>query len=75
MDGVHIVDESLHRLVYTSHGLVDGVLLGTLLAGQSVEGFLDIVHQRLVVEILVTLAVQILQRFQFLDVTQTDVWC
>ena len=75
MDGVHIVDEGLHRLMHAAHGLVDGVLLGALLARQSVEGLLDVVHQRLVVEVLVALAVQFLQRLEFLDIRHAHVGC
>ena len=75
VDGVHIVDESLHRLVHTTHGLVDGMLLGTLLARQTVEWLLDIIHQRLVVKVFVALAIQIFQSFQFLDIAHADVRC
>ena len=75
VDGVHVVDERLHRLVHASHGLVDGMLLGTLFSRQSVEWLLDIIHQGLVVEVLIALAVQVFQGFQFLDITQTDVGC
>ena len=49
------------------------MLLGTLLTSQSVKRFLDIVHQRLVVEILVALAIQVLQCLQFLDIAHADV--
>ena len=43
MDGVHIVDKGLHRLVYATDRLVDGMLLGTFLTLQSVQRLLDIV--------------------------------
>ena len=75
MDGVHVMDERLHGLVHTAHGLVDGMLLGALLTCQSIERFLDIVDQRFVVKILVTLTVEILQSLQFLDITHADVGC
>ena len=51
MDGVHIVNESLHRLMHATHRLVHGMLLGTFATHQSVQRFLDIVHQRLLVEV------------------------
>ena len=73
MDGVHIMDESLHRLMHTAHGLIDGVLLGALLARQPVERLLEIVYQRLIVETLVVLAVQFLQRLEFLYIGHAHV--
>ena len=75
VDGVHIMDEGLHRLMHTAYGLVDGMLLGAFLACQTIEGLLDIVHQRLVVEILVIFAIEILKGFQFFDITQAHVGC
>ena len=75
MDGVHIVDEGLHRLVYASHRLVHGVLLGTLAACQSVKGLLDIVNQRFLVHVAVVFAVELLQCLQFLDIAHADVGC
>ena len=73
VDGVHIVDEGLHRLVYAAHGLVDGVLAGALAACQSVEGFLDVVHQRFLIHVAVVLAVEFLQGLQLLDIAHADV--
>ena len=61
--------------MYSSYGLVDGVLLGTCLTCQSVEGFLEIVHQGLVVEVLIALAVEVFEGFQFFDIRQSDVRC
>ena len=69
------MDEGLHCLVYTTHGLVDSMLLGTFLARQSVKGLLDIIHQGLVVEVLVTLTIQVFQGFQLLDIAHADVGC
>ncbi len=43
VDGVHVVNESLHGLVYAAHGLVDGVLLCPLLALKADEVTLEIV--------------------------------
>ena len=73
MDGVHIVDESLHRLMDTSHGLVDSMLLGTFLTRQTIERLLDIIQQRLLIEILIVLARQILKGLQLLDIAQTHI--
>ena len=69
------MDKRLHSLVHTSHGLINGMLLGTLLTCQSIEWLLDIIHQRLFIEILVTLTVQILKGFQFLNIAHTDIGC
>ena len=54
------MDKRLHRLMHTTHGLVDGVLLSALATRQSVQRFLDIVYQRLVVQFFIALAVQFL---------------
>ena len=59
--------------MYTPHSLVDGVLLCALLSLQSVEGFLDIVYERLVIEVAVVLAVQVFQGFQFLYISHSHV--
>ena len=55
----------------TAHRLVDGMLLNTLLTRQTVERFLDIIHQRLLIKILIVLASQILKGLQFLNITQS----
>ena len=73
VNGVHVVYERLHGLVHTTHGLVDGVLTGALATLQSVERFLQIVHQRLVVHILKVFAVEILHSLQLLNVAHTNV--
>ena len=73
VDGIHIVDKCLHRLVHTTHRLVDGMLLGTFLTRQSIEGFLQVVDQRLLIEILIALAIQLLQRLQLLDIGQSHI--
>ncbi len=43
MDGVHVVDERLHRLVDAVNGLVDGMLQIALASRQPVEILLQIV--------------------------------
>ena len=75
VDGVHVVDKGLHRLVHAPYGLVHGMLLGALLPGQSVERSFDVVDERLIVEVLVTLSVEFFQVFQFLDVCHAHVGC
>ena len=75
MDGIHIVDKRLHGLMHTSHSLVDGMLLGTLLTRQAVERLLDIIHQRLLIEILIALTIQVLKGFQLLNIAHTDIGC
>ena len=75
VNGVHIVDEGLHRLMHTTHRLVDGVLLGTLPTLQTFQRLLDIVHQRFFVQVFIALAIQVFQCFQLLDIRQAHVWC
>ncbi len=51
MDGVHIVDESLHGLVHTVHSLVYGMLLKALFPVESREIALEVVLQFAVIQI------------------------
>ena len=73
MDGIHIMDKRLHGLMHTSHSLIDSMLLGTLLSQQTIQRFLDIVHQWLIIEILIVLTIQVLKCLQFLDIGQTHI--
>ena len=57
----------------TSHRLVDSMLLGTFLTRQTIERLLDIIQQRLLIEILIVLARQILKGLQLLDIAQTHI--
>ena len=59
--------------MHTTNSLIDGMLLGTLFTNESIEGLLDIVHQRLIVEVLITLAIQILKRLELLNITHTHI--
>ena len=68
MDGVHIMDESLHCLVHTSYRLIDSMLTHAVYSRQLVERLLDIVHERFVVKGTVILAIEILERLQFLNI-------
>ena len=52
VDCVHIVDKCLHGLMYTGHRFVDGMLTGTISTLQAIQRGLEIVHQRLVVQVL-----------------------
>ena len=61
MDGVHVVDECLHGLVYAVHGLVDGMLLKAGFALKTCEVFLQIVVDGDVVEVAQVFACQLLQ--------------
>jgi cytidylate kinase len=45
MDGIHIVDKGLHRLVHTVNGTVNGMLLHTFIALHK-EQILDDIIQR-----------------------------
>ena len=71
---VHIMNKRLHCLMHPSYSLVNGMLLGTLLAGKTVKRLLDIVHQRLIVQVAIVLAIQILQSFQLFNIAHTHVW-
>ena len=73
VDGVHIVDKGLHRLMHTPNGLVDGMLLCAFLTCQTVKRHLQIVHQRLVVQILVILAVKFFECLQLLDISEAHI--
>ena len=61
VDGIHVVDESLHGLVDTSHGLVDGMLLQALLPLQSFEREVQVVLDGSLVEVAEILSGEILQ--------------
>ena len=52
MDGVHVVDECLHRLVYAVDGAVDGVLLEALIALQEDKVCGDIILNLSIVQVL-----------------------
>ena len=69
------MDESLHRLVDTTHRLIDGMLLGAFLTRQTVKRFLDVIHQRLLIEVLIVLAIQIFKSLQLLDIAQSHIGC
>lgn len=51
VDGVHVVDECFHSLVYAVDGLVDGVLQRTVLAFESVERLFDEVVKFYVIQV------------------------
>ena len=59
--------------MHAVHRLVHSVLLGAILTLQSVEGLLKIVHQRLVVEVFIALAVQFFECLQLLDISQSHI--
>ena len=59
--------------MHTTHGLVDGMLLGTLFPCQSIERFFDIINQRFVIEVLVVLPIEVLKVFQFLYIRHAHV--
>ena len=49
--------------MHTTHRLVDGMLTHTVYTLHAVEGLLQIVQQRLIVQATIVLAVQVLQVF------------
>ena len=73
VDGIHIMDECLHRLVDTSHRLVDGMLTHSVDARQLIEGLFEIIHEHLIIELTVVLSVEVLQCLQLLDIGQTHI--
>ena len=74
MDGVHVVDECLHRLMHAVHGLVDGVLLQAFAALQSVERLLYVVVDRRIIEVAQVFACQLLQVLHLFLVRHAYVW-
>ena len=56
--------------MHAPNGLVDGMLLCAFLTCQTVKRHLQIVHQRLVVQVLVILAVKFFERLQLLDISE-----
>ena len=61
--------------MYTGHRFVDGMLTGTISTLQAIQRGLEIVHQRLVVQVLQALAIQVFECFQLLDIAQAHEWC
>ena len=51
MDGVHVVNKRLHRLVHPGYGLVDGMVHVTLVTGIFFDIFLDIILDVDIVEV------------------------
>ena len=68
VDGVHVVDECLHCLVYAAHGAVDGVVKDTLLAGETGELCGEVILDLSVVEIGIVFAVELLEVLNLLDI-------
>ena len=66
VDGVHIVDKRLHRLMNTVDGAVDGVLQHTVDAFESVEGTADEIFNLGIVKRGIILAVEVFQHLDFL---------
>ena len=74
MDGVHVVDESLHSLMHAVHGLVDGVLLQALATLQIVEWLLQIVVDWSIIEVAQVFACQLLQVLHLFLIRHAYVW-
>ena len=68
MDGVHIVYECLHGLVYASHGLVDGVLLDAFPSLKSCKWNVQVVIYRSIVEFAIVLGIEVFQYLDFFDI-------
>ena len=75
VDGVHVVDKGLHGLVYTAHGLVDGMLQDAFASFQSVERFLQKVLDGCVIQFAVVLGHELLQHFHLLDERGAHIGC
>ena len=69
VDSVHVVDECLHGLVHTLHGLVYGMLADALTANQTSEGSLYEVLYVAVVQFAIVLGIQVFQHLHLLDET------
>ncbi len=73
VNGVHVVDESLHGLVYATYGLVDSVLLQALLALKAVEREVQVVVDLIIIEVAEVLAGEFLQLLYFFFIRGTHV--
>ena len=67
VDGVHVVDKGLHRLVDTGHGLVDGVLQQSLFTFETFELLAEIVLELSLIEMGEVFAGECLEVFYLLD--------
>ena len=72
MDRVHVVDESLHRLVYTADRPVDGMLDETGITRQPLQGAVEIVLNGSLIEMFQILSAQLFQGLDLFDVAFPD---
>ena len=68
VDGVHVVDKCLHRLVHTTHRPVDGMVHDAVVTLQEIQFALDIVVDSHVIEAAVVLPHERLQVLHLLDI-------
>ena len=69
MDGIHVVDECFHGLVYTVHGAVDGMLFHALVALHEKQVFGEIVIDRCIIEMLQVGSGEVFNVLHFLYIT------
>ena len=72
MDGVHVVDESLHRLVDAGHRAVDSELYDPLFTLQSVEVAREIVVDFALIQMREVLSVELFEAFHLLNKAGTN---
>ena len=75
MDGIHIVDKGLHRLVHTVNGTVNGMLLHAFIALHKEQILDDIILHRCIVQMLQVHTGKIFDILHFLDVAFAHVRC
>ena len=73
VDGVHVVDKGLHRLVDTAHGVVDGMLQDALVALQEIQLTCDVIIHFHIIQAAVVLPHQRLKVLDLLDEREAHV--
>ena len=75
VDGIHVVDERLHGLMYTAYGLVHGMLQYACLALKAVEVLDEVIVEGDLIEMAVVGAEEFLELLHLLDEGQADIRC
>ena len=75
MDGIHIVDKRLHRLMDTADGAVHCVLKPAFGSLQAVKRPFEVILQGCIIVFRKIFAGNVLNLFQFLDIGRAHKWC
>ena len=73
VDGVHVVDERFHGLMYAADSLVDGMLDDAFFAFEAFEGLVDIIIECSFVEVAVVGREELLEFLYLFDEGEADV--